>query len=82
MKRPSDAVQAELGKRIRTLRRQKAWSQPVMAALCGIHVSHLSKVERGGANATLSTIAAIAAKLEITLSDLFHGVRLSNSSDG
>jgi transcriptional regulator with XRE-family HTH domain len=67
-------IQGELGKRIRKLRQQKGWSQTIMAARCGIHVSHLSKMERGGANATLATIVTIATRLEMTLSDLFQDI--------
>lgn len=72
--KPNQVVQTELGRRIRTLRRQRAWSQTAMATLCGIHVSHLSKIERGGANATLSTLLVVAKNLEISVSELFNGI--------
>ncbi|HLK53693.1 MAG TPA: helix-turn-helix transcriptional regulator [Candidatus Angelobacter sp.] len=68
------AVRARLGKRIRALRRENGWSQHRLAASCGIHVSHLSKLERGGANATLSTLLGVATTLNVTISDLFRGI--------
>ena len=67
-------VQSKLGRRIRELRRRKKWSQDTLASRCGLHLSHVGKIERGGANTTLATLLAIARNLQITISDLFKGI--------
>lgn len=69
-------IQEELGKRIRALRQQKPWSQAAMARLCGIHLSHLSKIERGRGNITLFTLVSIATTLGVSLSDLLRDISL------
>lgn len=62
----------KLGTIIQSERRRRGWSQTALAAQCRIHVSHLSKIERGGANATLCTLIKIAATLGVTLPELFQ----------
>jgi transcriptional regulator with XRE-family HTH domain len=70
-------VQAHLGKQIRALRQARRLSQPSLAARCQVHVSHLSKVERGVANVTLQTLLAVANGLAVTLPDLFAATNVS-----
>jgi transcriptional regulator with XRE-family HTH domain len=36
-----------------------------------LHVSHLSKIERGGSNATLFSLLAIATALKMDMGELF-----------
>jgi transcriptional regulator with XRE-family HTH domain len=67
-------ARTKLGRRIRKLRHRKQWSQHVLASRCGINISHLGKIERGGTNATLSTLLAIAKNLQISISELFKGI--------
>jgi transcriptional regulator with XRE-family HTH domain len=66
-------AQKRLGHRIRTLRRQKGWTQRQFARACGLHKSHMTEVERGS-NVTLSTLVIIARRLHSTIADLFEGV--------
>jgi transcriptional regulator with XRE-family HTH domain len=66
-------AQRKLGYRIRTLRRQRGWTQKQFARACGLHKSHMSEVERGS-NVSLSTIGVIARRLNSTIADLFEGV--------
>lgn len=72
-------VRRRLGKRIRRARKEKHFTQVILASLCNLHVSHLSKIERGQANATLSTMVLIGQALGISLADLFRDVA---SEDG
>jgi transcriptional regulator with XRE-family HTH domain len=65
-------IPKELGKQIRALRQQKAWSQSAMARFCGIHLSHLSKIERGRGNVTLFTLVSIARPLGVILNNLLR----------
>lgn len=67
-------IQKKVGKRICTLRRARGWSQPRMAPLVGIHVSHLSQLERGVANPTLSTLVALATALQVDVCDLLQDI--------
>jgi transcriptional regulator with XRE-family HTH domain len=68
------SVRKDLGRRIRALRRGKRWPQHMLAALCGIHVSHVSKIERGQANITLATLLGLAKNLGVSMADLFDGI--------
>lgn len=70
----SQSVRKKLGTRIRYLRLRKRWSQHALATRCGLHLSHLGKIERGGANVTLGTLLVITKNLQITVSDLFKGI--------
>jgi transcriptional regulator with XRE-family HTH domain len=67
-------IQKTLGNRIRELRQKRSWSQEQFADICGIHRSHMGEIERGETNLTLSTMFAIAQKLETTISSLFRGI--------
>ncbi|HEV2964389.1 MAG TPA: helix-turn-helix transcriptional regulator [Candidatus Angelobacter sp.] len=67
-------IQKTLGTRIRELRLKRGWSQEQFADICDIHRSHMGEIERGETNLTLSTMLAIAQKLETTISALFRGI--------
>jgi transcriptional regulator with XRE-family HTH domain len=73
-------AQAQLGKRIRMLRKARRLTQPSFAQLCNLHASHLSKIERGEANPTLQTLLGIANALGISPSKLFTGIQDSDNS--
>ena len=64
----------ELGKRIRTLRRQKGWSQIEMAAYLGINRGHLSDLERGRREAGLLMLQTIARGLGTTMAAMLKGL--------
>jgi transcriptional regulator with XRE-family HTH domain len=63
-----------LGRRIRDLRKAKAWRQVDLAAHSGIHEVHISDLERGASEAGLRTLHAIARALDIKLDYLFLDV--------
>jgi transcriptional regulator with XRE-family HTH domain len=65
---------AELGKRIRTLRRKKGWSQIEMAAYLGINRGHLSDLERGRREAGLLMLQTIARGLDTTMAAMLNGL--------
>lgn len=68
-----------LGNRIRSARKERGFSQVTLAAACGLHVSHLSKIERGGSNATVGSLMAIATALKIDMGDLFSELASTSS---
>ncbi len=59
-----------VGARVRTLREQRGWSLSALAAQAGVGKATLSEIEAGRRNATLETLYAIAAQLEVGLSVL------------
>jgi transcriptional regulator with XRE-family HTH domain len=65
---------AERGKRIRTLRRKKGWSQIEMAAYLGINRGHLSDLERGRREAGLLMLQIIARGLDTTMAAMLKGL--------
>ena len=67
-----------LGVRIRQLRKKKGCSQGEFAAICGLHRSHMGKIERGETNVRLSTLLVIAENLETKVEKLLMGADASN----
>ncbi len=63
-----------LGARIRKLRKQRGWSQVVMAERIGIDRSFLADIERGKRNVSIGTLDIIAKGLNRSLAQLFSGV--------
>ena len=66
-----DAYQTKFGQRIRHLRSERGLTQEEAAHRAGIHVTYLSGIERGVRNPSLRNIRAIAAALDVSMSDLF-----------
>jgi transcriptional regulator with XRE-family HTH domain len=70
---PPDVLH-KLGLRVRELRTSRGLTQEALAERVGFRASYFSQIENGAKGATLETLAAIAAALGITLSELFLGV--------
>jgi transcriptional regulator with XRE-family HTH domain len=68
-----EATRQELGESIREWRRRKHLSQEELAAAAQVHVNALGRVERGEANPTLKVLWKIAAKLKVSVAQLFLG---------
>jgi transcriptional regulator with XRE-family HTH domain len=60
----------KLGKRIRKLRKQRGWTQVVMAEKVGIDRSFLGEVETGRRNISILNLELIADGLQVSLSQL------------
>jgi transcriptional regulator with XRE-family HTH domain len=56
----------EFGKRLRSLRKEKGYTQIQLAERAGITFSQIGRIERGLQNTTLSTIGTLAKALEIS----------------
>lgn len=67
---PADLL-VRLGTRIRKLRKQRGWTQVVMAERVGIDRSFLADVERGKRNVSILNLDLMAKGLEVSLSQLF-----------
>lgn len=59
-----------LARAIRELRTERGATQEALAHEAGITVGHLSKIERGLANPSWTTVVSIAKALEISVADL------------
>jgi transcriptional regulator with XRE-family HTH domain len=64
----------QLGKRIRTLRRKKQWTQSEMAAYLGLSRGHISDLERGRREIGLLTLQTVAKGLDTTMAKLLKGL--------
>jgi transcriptional regulator with XRE-family HTH domain len=70
----SKSIRNKFGKNIRELRKQKGWSQELLAEKVGLHRSYISVVERGEKNLSIDNIAKIAKTLGVSLETLFKGL--------
>ena len=67
-------LQRKIGARLRELRRAKGISQEAFAEACGLHRTHMSLLERGRINATITTLHHVAKALGMSLSEFFRGI--------
>jgi transcriptional regulator with XRE-family HTH domain len=77
--RKSDDILQEFGNRVRELRRQSGFSQEEFAMRCHLDRTYISSLERGHRNVSLKNIAAIAAALNVSLTELFEGITLCDA---
>jgi transcriptional regulator with XRE-family HTH domain len=68
-------IEAELGIRIRYLRKVRKLSIEELAFKSGVNKNYLGDLERGTRNPTLKILEKIANGLQITLSDLLKGIK-------
>jgi transcriptional regulator with XRE-family HTH domain len=68
-----DRTRLELGDGIKEWRKREHLTQEELAAAAKVHVNALGRVERGEANPTLKVLWKIAAKLKVTVAQLFLG---------
>lgn len=61
-----------LGERVRELRRARGMSQEKLAELSDLHLTYVSKVERGLVNGSISAYAAIADALGMPLAEFIE----------
>lgn len=67
-------VCVRLGRRIRSLRKRKGWTQIEMAAYLGTNRGHLSDLEMGKREIGLLMLQVIARGLETTMAKLLKGL--------
>ena len=68
-------VVTELGMRIRYLREQKKMTLEDLAFDSNVNKNYLSDLERGNRNPTVKILTRIAQALDVTLEELFKGIR-------
>jgi transcriptional regulator with XRE-family HTH domain len=67
---PASDPKAQLGERIRELRRRRGLSQEALADAAGLDRTYISSCERGKRNVSLLTLYRIAAALDVKPSAL------------
>ena len=77
---------AELGARLRGLRREKGLKLAVVADRSGVSLAYVSEVERGRKLPSLDVLSRLAGALEMSVSDVLQGVesynRVNQQRDG
>lgn len=68
----ADAINEDLGRRVKKLRGDRGWSLEELAAASGVSRSMLSEIERQRANPTLSVTYRIARAFGLSLQDLIE----------
>ncbi len=74
-------VQQIVGKRVKTLRNAKGWSQLKLSTESGLDPSWIGQVERGVVVPTVKTLDQICKGLSITLAEFFNPTRLKARED-
>jgi transcriptional regulator with XRE-family HTH domain len=70
----STDIRVRLGNRVRTLRRQRGWTQVEMAEMLGVDRSYLSEIETGKKDPSLRVLKTIADGFKLSLSQLLRGI--------
>lgn len=68
-------VNKQLGMRVRYLREQKKMTLEDLSFEANVNKNYLSDLERGNRNPTVKILERIALALEISLEELFKGIR-------
>lgn len=71
----SDKIYEEIGKRIVAARKAKGLSQEKLATDSQVDRSHMGFIEQGRRRPTVATLYRITDKLDMTLEELFRGIK-------
>lgn len=75
----ADAINEDLGRRVKKLRGDRGWSLEELASASGVSRSMLSEIERKRANPTLSVTYRIARAFGLSLQDLLESADSASS---
>src|SRR5436309_12102753 len=78
-KSEAEAINENLGRRVKKLRAERGWSLEELAAASGVSRSMLSEIERERANPTLSVTYRIASAFGLTMHDLIETAAAASS---
>jgi len=68
-----DSIEAQIGKRIRSLRLERDVTLDQLADLCRLTKGQLSKIENGKVSCPVSTLTRVASALGVHVGSLFDG---------
>lgn len=74
MSRTANAIDAALGERLRTRRRELGMSQEHLAGLLGVTFQQIQKYESGQNRIAASRLLAAALALDMPIADFFQGL--------
>lgn len=74
-------MRAQVGQRIRELRKARGLTQDAVAERAGLNPKYYAGIERQGANITLDSFERIAAALEVPIADFFRFSEDSGKDD-
>ena len=63
-----------LGKKIRSLRQARGWTQEQLAEYAELHVSYIVLLEKGANRATIETLEKLSKAFGISISDLVQSL--------
>lgn len=72
MKKQKENIDILLGRRIRSLRTLKDWTQQELGSRADVNYKFIGEIERGKQNPSLHVLARIAEALEVKLHDLLR----------
>ena len=72
MKTSRDDMNINLGRRIRSLREMKGWTQQELGSQADINYKFLGEIERGQKNPSFHILAKIATAFEVDFPELFR----------
>jgi transcriptional regulator with XRE-family HTH domain len=72
MQKTKESQNVLLGRRIRSLRTEKGWTQQELGEKADINYKFLGEIERGQQNPSFGVLAKIASALGVSLSELFR----------
>ncbi|TXK75438.1 helix-turn-helix domain-containing protein [Paenibacillus sp. N3.4] len=61
-----------VGERIRTLRKEKGYTQESLAEKSGVYITYISDIERGSRNISLETLEKVLVALEVNAVEVFR----------
>jgi len=64
-------LKKKFGKRMRSLRKDRGYSQEKLADVAGLHRTYVGAIERGEQNVSIENIEKIAKALKVHPQDLF-----------
>lgn len=67
-----DELQKQIAAAVRTLRKQRNWTQEQLAAKSGRSLDAISNIERGVNKPSLKTIGSLAKGFDISVAELFQ----------
>ena len=70
-RRNADKIRQDVGRRIAELRALRRWSQEGLAEACEVSAKYVQRIEAGGANLTIASLAKFADALRVDVAELF-----------
>lgn len=69
-------IPVDVGNQVKKFREKKKLSQTELAVMIGKDRQYLYKIEKGKVTSNIFTIALIVSALDISMADLFEGIKL------